>query len=139
MIPLMRSLVILLPLSLVGCASSGEVSGISYTDDRGVSDQLFPNNYRTELLAFFRTYLNDPAGTRDAQMADPVQRQVGGRLRYVSCVRYTPRGMDGAYREPQLRGVMYVDGRLDRVIDDASEVCKGVNFSPFPELSNLKR
>ncbi len=37
-----------------------------------------------------KTYLNNPAGVRDAAMAEPVQRTVGGRLRYVSCLRFTP-------------------------------------------------
>ena len=68
---------------------------ISFTDDRGVSDQPYPNNYRTEILAFMRTYLNNPVGVREAAMAEPVQRTVGGRLRYVSCLRYAAREADG--------------------------------------------
>lgn len=134
-----RIVVVTLPLVLAACASATDVGGISYTDDRGVSDQPFPTSYRTELQSFFRTYLNDPAGVRDPQMAEPLQRKVGGRLRYVSCVRYTPRNMDGVYRQPQLRGIMYVDGRLDRVIEDANELCSGATYLPFPELQNLSR
>lgn len=134
-----RIVVVTLPLVLAACASATDVGGISYTDDRGVSDQPFPASYRTELQSFFRTYLNDPAGVRDPQMAEPLQRKVGGRLRYVSCVRYTPRNMDGVYRQPQLRGIMYVDGRLDRVIEDANELCSGATYLPFPELQNLSR
>lgn len=129
---------LLLPLWLMACASGGD-GGISYTDDRGVSDQPFPNNYRKELLAFFRTYLNDPVGVREAMMAEPVQRTVGGRLRYVSCLRYTPRDSGGTYLPPQQRGVMYVDGRLDRVIENPAEVCADAAYLPFPDMEKLAR
>ncbi len=73
----------LLPIVLSACAASDDGKSITYTDDRGVSNQPFPKNYRTEVLAFMKTYLNNPVGVRDAVMAEPVQRVVGGRLRYV--------------------------------------------------------
>jgi hypothetical protein len=95
-----RAAILLLPFALAACAGSDDGRSISYTNDRGVADQPYPNNYRTELLAFMKTYLNDPRGVRDAVMAEPVQRTVGGRLRYVSCLRFTPRESDGSYREP---------------------------------------
>ena len=50
-----------------------------------------------------------------AAMAEPVQRTVGGRMRYVSCLRFAPRESDGSYREPRERAILYVNGRLDRV------------------------
>ena len=78
---------------------------ITYTDDRGVANQPYPNNYRAEMLAFMKTYLNNPVGVHEAAMAEPVQRTVGGRLRYVSCLRFTPRESDGSYREPRERAV----------------------------------
>ncbi len=82
--------ILLLPAALAACAGSDEGRGISFTDDRGVANQPFPANYKSEIISFMRTYLNNPAGVRDAGMAEPVQRVVGGRLRYVSCLRFTP-------------------------------------------------
>ena len=105
-----RAAILLLPIVLSACASSDDGKSITFTDDRGVSDQPFPGSYRTEILAFMRTYLNNPAGVRDAALADPVQRTIGGRLRYVSCLRYTARESDGSYREPRERAVLFVDG-----------------------------
>ena len=128
---------VLLPLWLGACAAGG--GGISYTDDRGVSDQPFPDNYRKELLAFFRTYLNDPTGVRDAAMAEPVQRTIGGRQRYLSCLRYTPRDSAGVYQAPQVLGVMYVDGRLDRVVEKSSEVCADAAYLAFHDMEKLTR
>ena len=72
-----------------------------------------------------RTYLNNPVGVHDAAMAEPVQRTVGGRLRYVSCLRFIPRESDGSYRELRERAILYVNGRLDRIVENASEICAG--------------
>lgn len=82
--------ILLLPIAIAACADSDDSRSITYTNDRGVANQPYPNNYRTELLAFMKTYLNDPRGVHDAAMADPVQRAVGGRQRYVTCLRFTP-------------------------------------------------
>ena len=107
----------------------------------GVSstNQPFPSNYRSELLAFMKTYLNNPVGVRDAVMAEPVQRDVNGKMRFVSCLRFAARESDGSYREPQERVILYVNGRLDRMIEKASEICAGAVYAPFPDLEKLTR
>jgi hypothetical protein len=129
----------LLPIMLSACAAVDDSKPITFTDDRGVSSQPFPKNYRTEVLAFLKTYLNDPAGVRDAVMAEPVERVVGGRQRYVVCLRFSPRESDGSYREPRERAVLFVDGRLDRIIENAVEPCAGVAYAPFAELEKMTR
>ena len=129
----------LLPVALAACASNPESRGISFTDDRGVSDQPYPTNYRSEILAFMRTYLNNPVGVREAAMAEPVQRTVGGRQRYVSCLRYLAREADGSTRGVGERAVIYVDGRLDRLMENASELCAGSAYEAFPDLEKLTR
>lgn len=134
-----RAAILLLPIALAACAGSDDGKSITYTDDRGVANQPYPTNYRAEILAFMKTYLNNPVGVRDAAMAEPVQRTVGGRLRYVSCLRFAARDSDGSYREMRERAVLYVDGRLDRLIENASEPCAGVAYAPFPELEKLTR
>jgi hypothetical protein len=132
--------ILLLPVALTACASSSDdSSSISFTDDRGVSDQPYPKNYRTEAVAFMRTYLNDPTGVREAAMAEPVQRTVGGRLRYITCLRFSARDSDGAYRPMRERAIVYVDGRLDRMMENAGEPCAGATYAPFPELEKMSR
>jgi len=131
--------ILLLPIVLAACAGSDDGKSITYTDDRGVSNQPYPNNYRAEVLAFMKTYLNNPVGVHDAAMAEPVQRVIGGRLRYITCLRYSPRESDGNYREPRERAILYVDGRLDRIIENASEVCAGAVYAAFPELEKMVR
>ena len=134
-----RAAILLLPITLAACAGSDDGRSVTYTDDRGVANQPYPANYRAELLSFMRSYLNNPAGVRDAVLALPVQRTVSGRLRYLTCLRFTPRESDGSYRESRERAVLYVDGRLDRIIDNASEVCAGAVYAPFPELEKMSR
>jgi hypothetical protein len=129
----------LLPIMLSACAAVDDSKPITFTDDRGVSSQPFPKNYRTEVLSFLKTYLNDPVGVRDAVMAEPVERVVGGRQRYVACLRFSPRESDGGYREPRERAILFVDGRLDRIIENAVEPCAGVAYAPFAELEKMTR
>jgi len=131
--------IVLLPAALAACAGSDEGRGISYTDDRGVANQPFPTSYKSEILSFMKTYLNNPVGVRDAAMAEPVQRVIGGRLRCVSCLRFTARDAEGSRREPRERAIQYVDGRLDRIVENASEPCAGAVYAPFPELQTMSR
>jgi hypothetical protein len=129
--------ILLLSVALAGCAGSDEGREIAF--DNGTAIQPFPDNYHSELLAFMRTYLNNPVGVHDAAMAEPVQRTVGGRVRYVSCLRFTPRESDGSYGNPRERAVLYVNGRLDRLVENASDICSGAVYAPFPDLEKLTR
>jgi hypothetical protein len=131
--------ILLLPVALAACAGSDDGKPITFTDDRGVSEQPYPKNYRTEIVAFMHTYLNNPVGVHDAVMAEPVQRTIGGRLRYITCLRFTPRESDGSYRQSRERAIVYVDGRLDRIVENAGEPCAGATYAAFPELEKMTR
>ena len=50
-----------------------------------------------------------------------------------------PRESDGSYRELRERAIVYVDGRLDHVIENASEPCAGATYAPFPDLEKMTR
>ena len=126
--PLRAALALPLTALLGACAIGGSMS---FDTD---PPQPFPVNYRSEIPAFLRTYLNNPSGLRDAAMAEPVQRPVDGRVRWVSCLRFTPRG--GTLQD---MAIVHVDGRLDRVAPHAGELCTGVVYAPFPELEKLSR
>jgi len=135
--------ILMLPIALAACAGgffgSDEGRSMSYTADRNGTNQPFPNNYRAEMLAFMKTYLNNPVGVHEAMMAEPVQRSVSGHMRYVSCLRYAPREVDGNYRQPRERAILFVDGRLDRMAENAGELCAGAVYAAFPDLEKLTR
>lgn len=126
----------MLPAVLAACQTDGASMSIIPTDD---TMQPFPTNYRPEILAFMRTYLNNPAGVREAAIAEPVQRTVGGRLRYVACLRYAERQSDGTYRDVRDRAVLFVNGRLDRMVPNPGDECAGAVYAAFPDLEKMQR
>lgn len=130
-----RLAILLLPIALAACADGRSFSLFGDRD----TPQSFPENYRAELLAFMKTYLNNPVGVRDAALGEPVMRDVNGRMRYIACLRYSARESDGSYREPRDRAVLFLNGRLDRMIEKGGELCAGVALAPFPDLEKLTR
>jgi hypothetical protein len=134
-----RVAILMLPIALAACSSGGEERSFSLFDKKPDTPQSFPADYRAELLGFMKTYLNNPVGVRDAAMAEPVMRDVNGKMRYISCLRYSARESDGSYREPRERAVLFVNGRLDRMIEKSGDLCTGAALSPFPEMEKMTR
>jgi len=130
--------ILLLPLTLAACLDSNETRSTSFVESAN-AEQPYPGNYRPEMLAFLKTYLNNPVGVHEAMIAEPVQRTVNGRVRYVSCLRFAERQSDGSYREPRERAILFVDGRLDRIIANAGDECAGAAYAPFPEMEKMQR
>jgi len=91
-------------------------------------------SYKADIVAFMRTYLNDPTGVRNASISEPALRSLEEADRYTVCLRYTPR--NGVSKDSL---VLFRDGRLDRVIDAARETCKDAAYKLFPELERLSR
>jgi hypothetical protein len=135
-----RVAALVLPMVLAACAGNDDSRSFSLFGDSSKDlPQSVPGNYRTEVLAFMRTYLNNPVGVREAALGEPVMRDVNGKMRYITCLRYTARESDGSYREPRERAVLFVNGRLDRMIEKSGELCAGVALSPFPDLEKMAR
>jgi hypothetical protein len=131
------SLILALALALAGCNSE-------WVDARQrtiqANTQRPGNNYKPEIVAFMRTYLNDPTGVRDALISEPALRTLENVERYTVCLRYTarkPGGRDYAASKDSL--VVFRDGRLDRIIDNARETCREAAYQPFHELEHLSR
>jgi len=129
-------------LALGGCASDD--SGPTRADMRAQweAQNIHPQAYKTDLLNFLRTYLNDPSRIRDAGVSQPALMDVGPGKRYVVCVRYNARDNSGHYEGAKVGAATYVSGKLDRFIDPgqrAKTMCKDVVWGPFPELAKLTR
>lgn len=133
------ALTLALPLTLAACFGSDSDRPTVMGGTQAGGPQPYPDNFRSDTLALMRSYLNNPVGVREASMAEPVQREVGGRQFYVSCLRFTPRETDGSYKGMRERAVIFVNGRADRVIDRAGELCAGAVYAPFPELEKMTR
>lgn len=141
----MRALALLMAVSVAvalgGCATETGPSA-SELKARWDAENVYPQGYRQDLLAFLRTYLNDPSHVRSASVSQPQLKYIGPGDRYVACVRYNARNSDGKYVGSKDGAAIYVAGKLDRFLDtpkDVRELCKEVAFVPFPELERLTR
>lgn len=137
----MRWLVLLAVLLVGGCET--EV-GPSQAELKAQWEQqnVFPQNYKADLMAFLHTYLNDPTHIRGATVSQPQRKNVGPGERYVACVRYNARKSDGQYAGSKDGVAIYVSGKLDRFFDgrmEVKELCKDAVYAPFPELETLTR
>lgn len=133
------ALILALPLALAACfGSDGDRPSLIDGGQAG-GPQPFPDNFRSDTLALMRAYLNNPVGVREASMAEPVLREIGGRQFYIACLHFTPRETDGSYKTMRERAAIFVNGRGDRVIDRAGELCAGAVYAPFPELEKMTR
>jgi hypothetical protein len=108
------------------------------------SSNVPPANYKADIIAFMRTYLNDPTNVRDAAVSSPALKTLPGDPgeRFISCLRYNAKKSDGVYAGNKTAIVVYGSGKLDRVIDTpkiANAVCAAVPLNPFPELQQLAR
>ena len=112
------------------------------------AQNVYPQNYKNDLLAFLRTYLNDPTHIREAGVSQPALKSVGPGERYVACVRYNARTSGGQYAGVHDSAVVFVSGKLDRFLDGGKHLeggravkafCKDVAYAPFPELERLTR
>ena len=91
-----RMAVVAMVVMLANCAG-GEREYTGPETAGGASVNVAPENYRAEILAYQRSYLNDPSGIRSAAISQPALRKVANVERYVACVRFDAKGPAGAY------------------------------------------
>lgn len=153
-----RSRLVLAGMAAVGIALSG-CAGLSpgrSREERESRLNVFPDNYKNEVLAAMRSYVTDPTNIRDAYITDPSIKQVGTRNRYAVCIRYNAKDGDGRYTGSKDIMAIFVNGRFDQFMDvvnqnalpgaDLSEqvnslkqLCGQADYRRFPELEVLKR
>jgi len=130
-------------LLLAACGTNIEPTQ-SQLRDAWESTNVAPVNYKADIMAYMRTYLNDPTHVRDAAVSPPVRKTIPGDPgeRIVSCLRYNAKNNSRVYGGPKTGIVIYGSGKLDRFIEApkvVAVVCDGAAFAPFPELERLTR
>jgi hypothetical protein len=121
---------------LAGGAGERQFSGVE--TQGGASVNVFPEKYREEILAYQRSYLNDPTGIRSAALSQPALRKVGSVERYVVCVRFNAKAPGGTYTGVREHLAIFLAGKLDQM-GVTRELCKDAAYEPFPELEGLTR
>jgi len=128
---------ILTGVALAAC-SSVEKDYSGPETQGGASVNIFPEKYRAEILAYQRSYLNDPTGVRSAAISQPALRKVGSVERYVVCVRFNAKQPSGGYAGVREHMAIFLAGKLDQM-GVTRELCKDAAYEPFPELERLVR
>jgi hypothetical protein len=137
----MRWLVLLAAFACAGCTTDVGPSPAELKAN-WEAQNVVPQGYKQDLLAYMRTYLNDPSGTRGAGVTQPVLKDFGPGQRYMVCVRFNARKSDGKYAGSKEGAAIFVAGKLDRFFDvplEVRDLCKDAVYAPFPELEALKR
>jgi len=144
----------LLAIPLADCAGNGHAR----SDERA---NVYPDNYKAELLGFLHTYINDPTQIRDAAIAEPVLRLVSGnpdrgnspldkvtrsferssgsQERYIVCLRFNAKDRDGRYTGLKQGMAVFTGGRFERFYEQRQGPCDQADYKPFPELGALSR
>ena len=145
--PLSVLLTIGLAMPLAGCGSGRS------REERDERLNIYPANFRTDLLAAFHAYVNDPTHIRDAYVSEPVLSQIGRQKRYAACVRFNARN-DGRYVGSRDAVAVFSAGRFDQFIDESTqpgqgsqadpttfvkELCGAAEYKRFPELEAMTR
>ena len=121
-------LMVVIAAALAACTSSKEVP---------VDPNLFPTNYKQEILDTLSNTLIDPTNIRDAYITDPALTPVEKEQRYTVCVRYTARDASRQYRGSADRIAYFYGGYLNQFIEPTGGQCAKAPYKPFPELEKL--
>jgi hypothetical protein len=130
----------ILALAVAGCGSMSDGPSAAERKAAWDAQNVYPAAYKSEILAYFRTYLNDLGKIRGAYVSEPALKQFALGDRYVVCVRFSP-GTPGAEGEAASkdRAAVFVSGKLDRVLERSEKACAETAFAPFPEMERLSR
>ena len=126
-------------LAAGGCASTEVEPSEAELKARWEGQNVVPQNHKQDLLAYLRTYLNDPTHIRGAAVSQPQRKFIGPGDRYVVCVRFNARNTDGKYAGSKEGAATFVSGKLDRFTDGPKEapgLCKDAAVAPSPDVEH---
>jgi hypothetical protein len=129
--PLRVLLALCLAATLPGC-----VSGRSreLREEREARINVYPDNYRADILAGLHSYLRDPTHIRNAYLSEPSLQKIGRQNRYAACVRFDARNSDGRYGGSRDVLAVFASGRFDQFIDESTQLGSGNQTSILKEL-----
>jgi hypothetical protein len=124
-------------LFLGACAGHHHGADAASGDDEGIN--AYPTNYKSDILGGMHAYLNDPTGIRDAAISEPALKSIGGKTRYVVCLRFNGKQSGNSYAGVKDVAAVFLAGRFDQFVEKANEPCADATYAPFPELGKLTR
>jgi len=119
-----------LAMGLIGCSGSGSKQSEE-------NPNVFPVDYKNEILFTMTTTLENPANVRGAFISEPTLSAAGRDQRYVVCVRSDSRNANNNYTGSKDRIGYFYAGHLNQLIEATKEQCGNAAYKPFPELEKL--
>ena len=116
------------------------VSLLACSSDKKQAEEnpnVFPSDYKNEILTTLTSSLDDPTNIRSAYITDPFIRPAGKEERYVVCVRSDSRNVASHYTGITDRIGYFYNGHLNQLVDATKEQCGNIAYKPFPELEKL--
>jgi hypothetical protein len=110
------------------------VGGCANNQVKPVDENIYPADYRTQIVDRLRLLLDNPNNILDAYVAEPVLKTPQGTPRYIACVRFNAKDRSGNYRGSKDMAAYFFAGKINQVVDASAELCGGAFFQPFPEL-----
>ncbi|MEX0752262.1 MAG: hypothetical protein WD073_04970 [Xanthobacteraceae bacterium] len=124
-----RCMLSALVLTLAACSSGSKQAA--------VNPNLYPVDYKREILAAMRQLLADPTQVRDAFISDPVLTPVDKDQRYALCLRANARDAKGQYTGSADSIAYFYGGHLNLFVRAKGDECSKAAYKPFPELEKL--
>ncbi len=115
--------------ALAGCA------GDKKADE--VDPNIFPAQYKQEIIDSLMHVLIDPTNVRDAYITEPALVPVGKDSRYAVCIRSNSRDYHRNYPGSKDRIAYFYGGHLNQLVDATKEQCGNAAYKPYPELEKL--
>ncbi len=118
-------------LALVLATMTANCSGIEFGQSREkAGPNIFPVDYKADLLAYLRLHPGDMENAREAYIAPPALTQFGAESRYTVCLRIV--GQD--WRSEKM--AVYFSGEIIHFFD-AKGKCDAAAYQSFPELLGM--
>jgi hypothetical protein len=109
----------------------------SYDPNKEPDPNVFPKNYKAEIMVTLQRELDDPTNIRDAFITEPFLLQASRDQRYVVCVRSNSRNLNRDYTGIKDRIGYFYGGHLNQLIDATPEQCGKAAYKPWPELEKV--
>lgn len=118
----------MLALATAACSSSKDVEPDA---------NIYPKNYKFEMMNTLQRELEDPTNIRDAYITEPFLTTASREQRYAVCVRSNSRDLNHNYMGPKDRIGYFYAGSLNQLIEATPEQCGKAAYKPWPELQNI--
>ena len=116
-------------MALAACSSDSKKDA--------VDPNIFPANYKQEILDTMTGLLADPTNVRDAFITEPALSTGSRDQRYTVCVRSNSRNAARQYTGSTDHIAYFYGGHLNQLVEANKEQCAKAAYKPFPELEKL--